>query len=297
MREFTDDMTIRTSSRGKRGHVRSARRFRLEMSLPVRFLVLAMGLAVFVALAGAGVYGISKWLCRAPFFTVTGVTINGCSRVNEETILNLSGVKPNSNLLALDLDAMAAAIERHPWIKSAAISKKLPDRLEIVVEERKPVAMVSMNGLYLIDDSGTVFKKISQGESFDLPLITGISSLEAMHGDVGNGGGGTAGKDDNALSVHDKLKRALRIIALASKGTRTLGVNDISEIHIKDDDLILYTADKGLPLRFSNDAPLRRQFQRAEKILYHLYSSGKYKKIAMVDLDYGSDTALCKVKN
>ncbi len=290
-------MTIRTSSRGKRGHVRSNRRFRLEMSLPVRLLVLVMGVAVFVGLAGAGVYGISKWLCRAPFFTVTGVTINGCSRVSEETILNLSGVKPNSNLLALDLDDMAAAIERHPWIKSAVISKKLPDRLEIVVEERKPVAIVSMDGLYLIDDTGTVFKKISKGESFDLPLITGISSLKAMHGGVGNGRDGTAGKDDNALNVQDNLKRALRIIALASKGTRTLGVNDISEIHIKGNDLILYTADKGLPLRFSSDAPLRRQFQRAEKILYHLYSSGKYKKIAMVDLDYGADTALCKIKN
>ncbi len=61
--------------------------------------------------------------------------------------------------------------------------------------------------------------------------------------------------------------------------------------------MVLYTADKGLPLRFSGVTSLRLQFQRAEKILYHLYSSGKYRKIAMVELDYGSDTALATMKN
>jgi len=288
-------MTIRTSSYGKRIPARPGRKPRLNISIPLRLMVLFTGFILMLGLAGAGIYGISQWLCRTPFFTVTGVTINGCSRVSEETILKLSGVKPDSNLLALDLNQMAQTIEKHPWIESASISKKLPDRLEIVVRERVPVAMINLDTLYLIDGSGVIFKKISKDDRFDLPVITGIASIP--HVAQGEDQGEEIQAEDEASSARKNLARALDIIALASKGTRTLGINDISEIHIDDQDMILYTADKGLPLRFRGDAPLKLQFQRAEKILYHLYSSGKYKKIAMVDLDYGSDTALAKMKN
>ncbi len=288
-------MTIRTSSYGKRMPVRPGSKPRQGISMPVRVIVLFTGFVLLVCLAGAGIYGISQWLCRTPFFTVTGVSINGCSRVSEEAVLKLSGVKPDSNLLALDLDKMAETIEKHPWIESASISKKLPDRLEIVVKERVPVAMINLDSLYLIDGSGAVFKKISRGEKYDLPVITGVSSIPNVNDQHTSPAQGEQAQETTDRT--DNLKRALEIIALASRGTRTLGINDISEIHIERQDIILYTADKGLPLRFSGDAPLKLQFQRAEKILYHLYSSGKFKKIAMVDLNYGSDTALARVKN
>lgn len=288
-------MTIRTSSYGKRIPARPGTRPHRGISMPVRIIVLFVGFIMLVGLAGAGIYGVSQWLCKSPFFTVTGVTINGCSRVSEETVLKLSGVKPDSNLLALDLDQMAETIEKHPWIESASISKKLPDRLEIVVRERVPVAMINLDALYLIDASGAVFKKISSNEQFDLPVITGVSSIPEKTEKDNSGQSGA--QSEGARPSAENLKRALEIIALASKGTRTLGINDVSEIHIDQQDIILYTADKGLPLRFSGDAPLKLQFQRAEKILYHLYSSGKFKKIVMVDLNYGNDTALARIKN
>ncbi len=281
---------------------RTAGRSAADMSMPLRLAVVVLGFILLAGIIGAAFYVGFKWLSRSPFFTVNGVTINGCQRVNEETVLDLSGVKPDSNLLALDLDTMAHAIEQHPWIKSAAISKKLPDRLDIEITERVPVAIIGMGSLYLVDAGGTVFKKIEKGERFDLPLITGISvndkpSSAEPDREVSDTSQVTETGQTDVSEQQEVLSRILELIALASKGTRTLGVNNISEIHAEGRDIILYTADRGLPMRFSGDAPLRLQFRRAEKVLHHLYSSGKYKKIAMVDLYYGNSTALAKLKN
>ncbi len=295
-------MTIRTSSYGKRGaSLRPSGRKGVEMSMAMRLAVVAAGLILLAGAAGAGVYGISRWLCHSPFFTVTGVTINGCNRVSEETILKLSGVKPDSNLLALDLDTMAHSIETHPWIQSASISKKLPDRLEIAITERQPVAMINLDRLYLLDSTGTVFKKVEKGEKFDLPLITGLSvAVPEQNADssanVDAKGSTNSGQAFAGSTEQEQMERILEIIRRASSGTRTLGINNISEIHVEQGDIVLYTSDRGLPLRFSSNAPIKLQFQRAEKILHHLYSSGKYKKIAKVNLYYGSDTALAKLK-
>ena len=250
-------------------------------------MIVAVGVFSVAVMAGAGLYAAVRWLEHSPFFIVDGVTIEGCSRVCEETVLKLSGIRPDSNLLALDLDEMAGRIRQNPWIYSASISKNLPDRLTITVKEREPVALVNLDGLYLVDRRGTPFKRLERGEKFDLPLITGLDAP-----DSGAGGSKTGG------DVPDRrLLRALEIIARASRGVRTLGVNDISEIRIDGDGLVLYTIDKGLPLRFSNAAPVEEQFRRAEKILYYLYSSGSYKRIAMVDLNYGLNSALATVRN
>ncbi len=280
-------MNVRTRPYGRTGIYKAQKKRRFEPGFAVRLVIVAVGVLSVVGLAGAGLYGAVRWLEQSPFFTVNGVTIDGCRRVCEETVLKLSGIKPDSNLLALDLDEMAARIQQNPWIVSASISKNLPDRLRITIKEREPVAIVNMDGLYLVDSSGTLFKRLERGEKFDLPLVTG---LEAMKRETGQNIEGSTVSDQ-------RLVRALEIIARASRGARTLGVNDISEIRIEGDDLVLYTIDKGLPLRFGSAAPVKEQFKRAEKILYYLYSSGSYKKIAMVDLNYGLNNALATVKN
>ena len=88
----------------------------------------------------------------------------------------------------------------------------------------------------------------------------------------------------------------MKLISMASKGTRILGINNISQIHIAGKDtLILYTSDSGIPFHFGTEN-LSAQFSKAEKILYQLYSSGKYKKVAKVELDYGPGQALVSLK-
>jgi len=202
--------------------------------------------------------------------------VKGCDRVTEEEVLQLSDVTAQDNLLSLDLKSIATSIEAHPWVHTVEVKKKLPDHLMITIKERTPVALLNSDKMYLVDEQGEIIDELSTKDPVSLPIITGI--------------------DPKNIKNH-QIQKALELISMASKGTRTLGVNNISQIDIaKKHTLILYTSDSGIPFHF-NTENLSAQFSKAEKVLYQLYRSGTYKKAAKVDLDYGPGQALVSLKH
>ncbi len=215
-------------------------------------------------------------------FTVDHVEIDGCRRVPEEEILKLSRITRDDNLLALDLQGIAGNIKRNPWIARVEITRILPDKVKITVHERRPVAFLNAGKIYLIDASGDIFKELGKDDKFSLPIITGVRVR--LNGSRPSG---------NIADV-DGVKEALRLIRLASKGVRTLGIKNISQIHVDGDGhLVVYTSDRGIPFRL-NESHLDTQFAKAERVLYHLYNSGKYDQVAMVDMDYGPNRAIAR---
>jgi cell division septal protein FtsQ len=222
-----------------------------------------------------GLFVCRHWVCQSELFRVSQVLVKGCDRVTEEEILQLSDVTDQDNLLSLDLKSIATSIEAHPWIHTVEVKRKLPDHLMITSKEHIPVALLNSDKMYLVDKKGEIIDELSTKERFSLPIITGI--------------------DPKNIKNH-QIQKALELISMASKGARTLGVNNISQIHIAGrDTLILYTADSSIPFYFDTEN-LRAQFSKAEKILYQLYRSGIYKKVAKVELDYGPGQALASLK-
>ncbi len=244
--------------------------------------MILIGLAAFslLALCVLGTYGTWKWISTSRMFMVDHVEIDGCHRVSEKKILELSRITRNDNLLALDLQGVADNIKKNPWIARVEIRRILPDKVKITVQERKPVAFLNSGKIYLIDTTGNLFKKLGEEDKFSLPIITGIH-FKGSRPPV------------NVANI-EGIKEALRLIRLASRGVRTLGVKNISQIHIEDDGhLVVYTSDRGIPFRL-NESNLDSQFAKAERVLYHLYNSGRYDQIAMVDMDYGPDRAIAR---
>jgi cell division protein FtsQ len=182
------------------------------------------------------------------------------------------------------LRSYATSIEAHPWVHTVEVKKKLPDHLIITIKERIPVALLNANKMYLVDEQGEIIDELSTEEPVSLPIITGIDPKNIMDHQI-------------TKSPNHQIQKALELISMASKGTRTLGVNNISQIDIaKRDTLILYTSDSGIPFYFDTKN-LSTQFSKAEKVLYQLYSSGTYKKAAKVELDYGPGQALASLKH
>src|SRR4030042_2001295 len=66
-------------------------------------------------------------------------------------------------------------IRVNPWIRHVSVGREFPGRLVIVIQGRKPVALLEKgNALYLLDNDGTPFKKLEAGEVNDLPVLTGL---------------------------------------------------------------------------------------------------------------------------
>ncbi len=150
-------------------------------------------------------------------------------------ILALAKVPANSLMFDLDLYAIEQRVETNPFVKSASVHRDVPNRVRIVVEERVPVAAMTMNGrLSYIDAGGYVLPPARSQFIFDLPVLTG--TLPADEFSVGK-----PTRNRNALD-------ALNLLSVAKQVDEDLYRN-ISEIRFDGEkDIVFYTAEFGVPV-------------------------------------------------
>ena len=180
----------------------------------------------------------------------------------------LSGIKPGQDLLGVKLKGIGQLVATNPWVATAKVQRFFPGTVSITVTERQPIAVINMGILYYLDENGEPFKPLSQGDSLDYPVITGISEEELATG-------GTTTKQ--ALKAASEL-----ISALKTQGTFILA--DISEIHYdRIKGFILYTTDGSTPIKIGSEK-FGEKLQRFAKVYGDLKSQTS--TVQLIDLDY-----------
>jgi cell division protein FtsQ len=91
--------------------------------------------------------------------------------VSKLLIQNQDGVK-NVHKETLDLNQLEEALNSNPMIKSAEVYVSVNGGLNAEVEQKTPLARVSTNASYYIDDEGS-FMPLSNNYSARVPLVTG----------------------------------------------------------------------------------------------------------------------------
>lgn len=117
-----------------------------------------------------------SWL-RPDLMLVEGVQFEGNHRATERALRHLADVHQGTRVWEVDLGTTARSLERHPWVKSATVLRVWPDRLQVVVEEHEPAALLVYEGLHAIDGQGLVIAPVT-GMALDLPLLTGVTSVD-----------------------------------------------------------------------------------------------------------------------
>lgn len=135
-----------------------------------RAILLTGGIATVTALL---LFGFDLTI-RSPYFSIRETVVRGCKELTEKDIMTLAAVRPTANILTLNPDAIARRIRANPWIREVFIGREFPDRLVIVVRERKAVALLQKEGgLYFLDGNGAPFKMLESGDEPNLPVLTG----------------------------------------------------------------------------------------------------------------------------
>lgn len=115
---------------------------------PIRLLVLACVLSILVS---AG-----WWLYHSPWVTVQNVEVSGAESVDPQAVVNAAGVS-GQNIFRADLSGARTRVEALPQVKSASVSRSLPNTVKIVVNERQPAAFWMLGGRrYVVDADGVV---------------------------------------------------------------------------------------------------------------------------------------------
>jgi cell division protein FtsQ len=154
-----------------RTHRRQTRRAAQVLRAAARrtAMVCAAGLgAAAIALLG-------RAAVQAPFLHIRHIHLHGGGSLEAlEPVLAPAGIRAGASIVTARPGRAAELLLQHdPWIAAATIRRRLPDRIDIELTMRTPVAVARMDKLYLIDSRGTLFSTIAEHDQ-RLPLIVGL---------------------------------------------------------------------------------------------------------------------------
>ena len=85
------------------------------------------------------------------------VLVEGRKRTERGAVLETLGVVRGQPILAFDPHAAKARLERLPWVRGAAVERRLPDAIHVRLIERQPLALWQNQGrIAVIDRRGEV---------------------------------------------------------------------------------------------------------------------------------------------
>lgn len=110
------------------------------------------------------------WLEELEYFRIHRVEVSGGDLVSRDEILELAGL-PEGFSYWSEAMGWERAVEAHPLIERATIESRWPDRIEIRLEERVPVALVASPLLEPVDEHGVVLPLDPAVHALDLPVL------------------------------------------------------------------------------------------------------------------------------
>ena len=118
------------------------------------------------------------WLKERDCFLVKEVIIQGNFRCSRREIVKALGLAPRQLIFTFDLKEVQDRVRALPFVRETRIRRRWPDRLEILIKERQPKALLYLDELYLVDQEGSVIAPASKDEMLDFPLISGVSMVQ-----------------------------------------------------------------------------------------------------------------------
>ena len=159
--------------RFRRSHVRPSRR---RPPWVTRLLTAARLLTATGVLGGAGWYA-AQAMNDAETLRVTDIRVRGNQHLARGEVLALLVGLEGQHLLHTDLEVWRRRVLGSPWVEQAALRRVLPSTVEVVIRERRPIAIGRIRGdLYLVDEQGLVIDEYGPNYAqFDLPIVDGLA--------------------------------------------------------------------------------------------------------------------------
>lgn len=223
-------------------------------------------LLLLVALAGGLYYGgvkaFSMLFLRNPEYNVATLDFSTDGTLSGETVFEAADLHKGENIFLVNLARARARIEAIPEVEKAEVTRKLPDRISIRINERKPVAWVaaerdngsrqevtSSHASYLVDTHGLLLqpRKLLPTDLY-LPIIRGY--------DAGP-------RSDGQETAGDEIRAALELLRVLQDSPIAARFQ-VQEIDLSKHFGIVATDRNGLQALFGVEKKIDDQLQRLE---------------------------------
>ena len=141
-----------------------------------------------ISLLAIGIFGgriaLNQLVWENPMYQLSDIRVSTDGLLTRLQVLEIMEIEEGRNIFSIDLAKARAAIDALPQVERLEVRRILPDRIDIRISERQPVAWVAKaadaelglnSGAYLVDTRGYVMRmRKVMPEHFALPIITGV---------------------------------------------------------------------------------------------------------------------------
>ena len=208
-------------------------------------------------------------LLQSRYFEAERITVAGCERLSRQEVIAQAGLRQGINTLAVNLSVARKRLLAHPWIADAKVRREFPGALHIRVQEERPVAIVSIDRPWLVNEYGNVFKAASKAEADGLPIVSGLSYVDLP----------TAGSP-----AGDAFRAVMTIFELGNRDGTPLPSRQIDQITVDRDlglTIIAFGGQKSIRMGYGDYAV---KYDRLQHLIRYLDNRGKTADFSAIDL-------------
>ena len=150
----------------------------------VKVLLMVLLVGGAIALVAVTFYRYLSQSWRFQIDSSENIQVLGAHNVSRAQVLEVFAADLDRNIFFVPLAERKKQLQEIPWIESATVMRLLPNRLNIAVSERVPVAFVEIDShVALIDARGVVMEPPTgqpAGGNYSFPVIVGMTDAEPL---------------------------------------------------------------------------------------------------------------------
>src|SRR6201981_3695375 len=134
------------------------------------------------SIAGGAVYQYGERNWRFRIESSDDIEISGTHNVPHAQVMEVLGGDIGRNIFFIPLTERKAQLEKIPWVESASVMRFVPNRLQVEIHERTPIAFARLGSrIWLIDAGGTLMELPGAGkQKYSFPVIVGMNPGEPL---------------------------------------------------------------------------------------------------------------------
>ena len=235
---------------------RSAQATRTRKSVAARVRPFSIPIVlVVIGLAVAAYYG-AQW----PGFHPRHIVVRGTMVVSKDEVLQRAALAPDRNIWLQNTGAAAARIASLPYVNAVQIRRRLPAEVTILIQERKPFAIVEDDGARVLVDDHLHVLDVN-------PLQT---NLPLLHGKIANASVGMQLTSPQLM----QLARDCKALLHASVPVAYLNLDRLGNLNAR--------LSSGVLVEFGDDADIAQKARIVNPVLSQVPQIGR--KVRALDL-------------
>ena len=236
-------------------------------------LTISAAIAALLLISFIFIFGYD-FLTQCNYFKAEELTVTGADVLSKTQVLKQARVDQGMNILSLNLSAARKRLLAHPWIAEAEVSRELPSKIHIRIMEHKPLAVIDLGRMFLINTSGEIFKEVSATDPANLPVINGLEFSD-IH---------VKGEDRSR-----PFDAVLKVLQLAQTSESVVPISLIKRIQVdRDIGLTIYAPDfesgliKAIKIGY-HDYPSK--YAGLKNVLVYLKKRPEFSQLESIDLN------------